>query len=322
MGVYVGRAIESVLAQTYAAHEVLVVDDGSTDNTAEEVRKFGERIRYIYQENSGVAAARNNGVTEARGDWVAFLDADDEWLPSHLERYVAVLQEHVDLVWCTGNYYRQMAEEDLRREDMKISTLRKVLKGHAFCKDYFSGYCLGAGGHTNTMLIQREVILAVGGFRKIVSPAEDVDLWFRVGLRYPKVGYVIEPTAVYYLSRAGSLMVDHRSRSKLAVNQRVLLDTYREAEGLGMADRFRPAGELMARGLIRGCLFESAAATDVKEFVKAVSFLLPSWYAAMVTAALRMPELTAWGLRLVSKIVRVLKLRRRIVSPPRPLKQK
>src|SRR5215831_13870333 len=77
----VGRAIESVLRQTFQDYELIVVDDGSTDKTAEVVRQYGERIVFVSQPNRGVSAARNAGVSRAAGDWVAFLDSDDEWLP-------------------------------------------------------------------------------------------------------------------------------------------------------------------------------------------------------------------------------------------------
>ena len=82
----VGRAIESVLGQTRAPLEIVVVDDGSTDGTAEEVRGFGERVRLVTQANAGAAEARNRGVREARGRWIAFLDSDDHWEAGHLAR--------------------------------------------------------------------------------------------------------------------------------------------------------------------------------------------------------------------------------------------
>lgn len=82
----IGRAIDSVLGQEYHASEIIVVDDGSNDGTREIVGTYGERVRYIYQDNSGVASARNRGVIEASYEWIAFLDSDDYWLPNHLKR--------------------------------------------------------------------------------------------------------------------------------------------------------------------------------------------------------------------------------------------
>jgi glycosyltransferase involved in cell wall biosynthesis len=81
---FIGGAIESVLAQTYADYEIIVVDDGSRDETATVVSRFGQRVRLISQANGGASAARNRGIREAAGSWIAFLDSDDEWQPSHL----------------------------------------------------------------------------------------------------------------------------------------------------------------------------------------------------------------------------------------------
>ncbi|OYV16050.1 MAG: glycosyltransferase, partial [Methylococcaceae bacterium NSP1-1] len=83
-GATLSKAIDSVLAQSYAAYEIVIVDDGSTDNTSAVARHYEEKIRYFFQKNSGVSSARNKGVELARGDWVAFLDADDWYYPQRL----------------------------------------------------------------------------------------------------------------------------------------------------------------------------------------------------------------------------------------------
>lgn len=88
-----GRAIRSVLAQRYPASEVIVVDDGSSDNTRQVVQEFGDRVRYLFQPNSGVSAARNHGVRNAEADWIAFLDSDDSWDDSHLYRIAAAISD-------------------------------------------------------------------------------------------------------------------------------------------------------------------------------------------------------------------------------------
>jgi len=87
-----GRAIDSVLAQEYRAAEILVIDDGSNDGTAELVARYGQSVRYFYQPNSGVSAARNRGVKESQHDWIAFLDSDDYWLPQHLKRMAHAIE--------------------------------------------------------------------------------------------------------------------------------------------------------------------------------------------------------------------------------------
>ena len=100
-GRFIAETIESALGQTLLPHEVIVVDDGSTDETAEVVASFGERVRYIYQENAGVCAARNRGVAASSGDLIAFLDADDIWEPTKLEKQAAKFADpDVGLVHC------------------------------------------------------------------------------------------------------------------------------------------------------------------------------------------------------------------------------
>jgi glycosyltransferase involved in cell wall biosynthesis len=81
---FVTEAIDSVLSQSYKDYEIIVVDDGSTDDTKGTLKRYGEKIKYIYQKNSGVSAARNTGINEAKGVWVAFLDSDDEWIKNYL----------------------------------------------------------------------------------------------------------------------------------------------------------------------------------------------------------------------------------------------
>ncbi|MHC4386164.1 MAG: glycosyltransferase family 2 protein, partial [Planctomycetota bacterium] len=82
---YIERAIDSVLAQTRQPEEIIVVDDGSTDATAQKIKAYGDQVRYIHQANKGLSGARNTGIRQAQNEWVAFLDGDDEWLPEKLQ---------------------------------------------------------------------------------------------------------------------------------------------------------------------------------------------------------------------------------------------
>lgn len=95
---YVSKAIDSVLAQTYANYEIIVVDDGSTDNTKSVLDPYQDIIRYFHQENAGVSATRNLGIKESKSEWIAFLDSDDEWLPKKLEEQVNFINKHPEVV--------------------------------------------------------------------------------------------------------------------------------------------------------------------------------------------------------------------------------
>lgn len=109
---YIAAAIESVLEQDYEALELIVVDDGSSDGTPTEVRRFGERVRIIEQENAGPATARNTGVSAARGDLLAFIDADDVWLPGKISAQVEYLRDHPDVGVVFGQWIRWNANPD------------------------------------------------------------------------------------------------------------------------------------------------------------------------------------------------------------------
>lgn len=100
---FIRRAVESALRQSLPPTEIVVIDDGSADATAELARSYGPPVRCVIQANAGSSAARNRGIEEARCEWVGFLDADDEWFPSKLGRQAEILASHPGLVWCGCN---------------------------------------------------------------------------------------------------------------------------------------------------------------------------------------------------------------------------
>ena len=203
-GRFVAGAIESALGQTCPSVEVIVVDDGSTDDTAEVVGKFGERVRYLRQENSGVGAARNRGVAEAVGEFIAFLDADDTWEPTKLEKQLAVFERdpEVGLVHC-----------GMREFDSETGgTVATHVDGQAgWVADELLLWerpaIIGPGG---TIMVRRDAFEAVGGFDERMRVSEDWDFCYRVARRY-KVGFVAEPLVNYRSHPAAA----HRDVSEL-----------------------------------------------------------------------------------------------------------
>ena len=125
-GKYIPRAIESVLTQTLKPDEIFIVDDNSTDDTAKIVRQF-DSVRYIHQAHAGASTARNIGIEAATSEWIAFLDADDEWLPEFLHKQIELLKNNPDLVWTTANFYRCLCDEKLIGPDVPIELMQKAL---------------------------------------------------------------------------------------------------------------------------------------------------------------------------------------------------
>ena len=185
---YISRCLDSVAAQTLRAFEVIVVDDGSTDGGGDVVDGRGTMsLRLVRQENCGAGAARNRGIAEASGDWVAFLDADDEWQPSFLERTVAAAaHDDVDAVFANVT--------DARTGRPLLQTI-----GGGPLPDYFSFLLSNRGLGMTSMgtLARRSALLAAGGFREDVSVGEDQDAFARLAWN-GGVSYVPEPLAVYH----------------------------------------------------------------------------------------------------------------------------
>jgi len=169
------RAVESVLNQTYKPVEIIIVDDGSTDGTKEWFSEMYPLVHYIYQVNSGVSLARNTGINSARGDWIALLDSDDEWLPDKLELQVKLLQNNAELRFCHTN-------EIWIRNGVRINQMKKHQKygGNIFKK------CLDICRISpSSSLFHTSVIKDVGLFDESLDVCEDYDLWLRITAKYP-----------------------------------------------------------------------------------------------------------------------------------------
>lgn len=207
------RALRSVLTQMLPPREVLVVDDGSRDGTSDVARSFGAPVRCIRQENAGVAAARNRGIAEATAEWIAFLDADDWWEPERLAWGVAVLDRHPELNWVAGRVRQVWPGDSVELDPAPARAFAGLVDGDVF-SDYFAAAAAGVWFHTNTMLIRRSCLLEVGPFDVDLAVKEDGDMWCRVAERWPAVGYVIRPAAVYDRRDENSLTLGRRSHSE------------------------------------------------------------------------------------------------------------
>ena len=176
----IATALDSVLAQTYQDFEVVVVDDGSTDDGAAIVERYtDERIRLVRQENAGVSAARNRGIAEARGEYVAFLDADDEWMPEFLEEIVTLQREFPECRAQATSYVQCQ-----NGEKRGIVLNRLPFKGeHGILTNYFE---VAAHSHppvwTSAVCIERALLQEIGGFPQGIKSGEDLLTWARIAV--------------------------------------------------------------------------------------------------------------------------------------------
>jgi glycosyltransferase involved in cell wall biosynthesis len=311
---YVGRAIESVLAQTRLADEIIVVDDGSTDGTAAAIKKYLPRVKYVYQKNRGLAGARNAGIRESTCEWVAFLDGDDEWLPRFLELQMGVLQRNPQLAWTTTNYRTYLHAENRGAPLVLPEEARRVLAGKEYMDEYFEAYRLRMGGYGSTIVMKRRALLEAGLFDERLRFAEDTDMWVRFACRWPAIGYVPEEGAIYYLDRPGSLMLATPNTEKMKVNCGLLDSHITMTRQTGRYEAFKPCAEFMLRRWIRGLLFYKSEQPVIRYMLDRYRNILPSGYRRAIWMLTVWPALTAHTCHGISWLVRTLKLRRRVVS--------
>ena len=207
-GPLVVEAVNSVLAQTRPADEIIVVDDGSTDDTAERLAAFGAAVRYVRKDNGGVSTARNRGVAEASGDWIAFLDADDVWHPHKLEVQCAALARRPDLCLLgTGTYKWPGAHPDLGEEPV----VKEVRFDSLVVRN-----CLV----TSTIVARTETLRAAGPFDVALCGPEDHDLWIRVAQLTPTANLSLALTG-YRRSMPNSLS---KNADRMEAGMRAILE--------------------------------------------------------------------------------------------------
>lgn len=177
---YLRQSIDSVLSQTYPVAEIIVVDDGSGDNTRDLVLSYGDRVRYYWQENRGVSAARNRGVRQSSSPWVAFLDADDWWEPNKIDLQIAAIEGDSNTVLCYTSY-ALVSPGNVRSLFMASAGAR--LWPDLRYRNPFAN---------SSVMMRRDLFFELGGFDENNVVCQDWDLWFRAA-RGRKVTAVEEP---------------------------------------------------------------------------------------------------------------------------------
>ena len=201
---HIGRAIDSVLGQTEKADEIVIVDDGSTDSTAEVIREYGDKVVYIYQQNSGSGATRNAAINAANCEWIAFLDSDDEWMPDKIKLQKQLLSNNPELVWAYSNFVRSQNNKVEQNPTRNQYTATDLLGDKEYFNSYLNAQANGLSAWTGTIIARRDAIIEVGMFNPELHLAQDIDLWFRLAYRYQKVGFVNAPLAIYHMETPNS----------------------------------------------------------------------------------------------------------------------
>ena len=250
-GRFLAEAIDSAFSQTLPPLEVIVVDDGSTDETAEVLARYGDRLRVFQRQNGGVAAARNFGAAQASGDVLAFLDADDIWVPHKLEMQMARLQRDPDLgmVHCGLEVFDNNGKTEIRLDGLEGHIAPAMLQ---FEKTRF----VATG---STMFISKRIFEELGGFDPRLSPSEDWDLCYRIATRY-RIACVREPLVRYRLHGSGI----HLNIAGMEKSFLLALDKIFAAGDQAVQPLRRPAYGHVHR-ILAGCYFERR---EVRPFVR------------------------------------------------------
>lgn len=228
---FLREAVESVLAQSYAPMEVIVVDDGSTDGTAVMLGEYAAALTVIRQPNQGVSAARNAGIRAARGPLIALLDSDDYWLENKVARQVRLFQDQPDAVIC-------QTDEIWIRNGVRVNPRERHTKYAGMIFERTLPLCLIS---PSAVMLRRTLLDEVGLFDEELPACEDYDLWLRITWRYP-VHLIDAPLVVKRGGHADQLSAmpqldKYRIRSLVKILNRRVLSTEQQAAALAILDQ-------------------------------------------------------------------------------------
>lgn len=192
---HIQRTIDSVLAQTYQNFEIIVVNDGSTDNGPDIVSSYSDpRIRLIDQENQGVSVARNNGIKSSRSDFIAFLDADDEWLPEYLGKINHMIQEYQGCGAYATAYKTIRPDGEIFLTSLdRLSSQSSV----SFLANLFELFQYGSVFYSSSVVVSKSILIEIGGFPTGFVLMEDIDCWLKISLRKP-IAFCPERLVIYH----------------------------------------------------------------------------------------------------------------------------
>lgn len=223
----VRRTLDSVFAQTYQDFEIVIVDDGSTDGSAHVVASIADaRIRLISQQNAGVSAARNRGILEARGEYIALLDADDEWHPDYLDTQMSLVEKYPEAAVFATNY-----EFRDTNGDITPTIIRNIpFEGETgILNNYFE---VASTSHppicSISIMARKEAFEAIGGFPVGVRLGEDLITWAKLACRY-KIAYTKKVCATYVFMSQSARIIPKKQpnhRDIVGVEYKKLVESY------------------------------------------------------------------------------------------------
>ena len=220
---FIASAVQSALAQTHPDVEIVAVNDGSSDGSVEVLRQFGPRVRVISQQNTGVAGARNRGIESATGEFIAFLDQDDWWGPTKVERQLAVFAADARI----GLVHTGVAHID-SASGREVGALNPLSRPAEMVGDCYRRLLLGNPIYNSSVMVRRDAVVAVGGcdISLAGNTVADYDLWLRISRQY-HLGFINEPLTYYRLHPHQGI---RDRRSMLTAEIEVLLRIQEEAQ--------------------------------------------------------------------------------------------
>lgn len=188
VGPYIEETLQSVFRQTFTDYEVIVVDDGSTDDIKNKIRPYMGKIKYIYQKNKGLAGARNTGIKVAKGDYIALLDGDDIWLRQYLEEHLKEIEKDSKIGIVFADAFRLQDGKLLQKKYKEINPVPKKI---GFSELLRRNFVFGLS------LVRRKVFSECGLFDESFRCAEDYDMWLRAAKTGYKIGFIDKPLSIY-----------------------------------------------------------------------------------------------------------------------------
>ena len=286
---FIGEALASVAAQTFSSHEVIVINDGSpdTEELERELKRYPARLRYIKQENRGAAAARNTGLRAAGGEFVAFLDADDTWLPTFLEKQIAFLKRtNADLVYADALLF---GESPLAgRTFMKMHPSRGAVTPESLL-------AMKVTVLTSTVLARKAAILEVDLFDETLRRGQDFDLWLRLAKRQARFAYQWEVLAHHRIVESGLSgdMISQLKRTLAVLEAIKSKELLTSSENAALQANMNRARRLLALEVGKEKLLRRDFAGARHSFDEAKKFR-HSWKLILVSLGLRVAPEVLW----------------------------